>query len=105
MRFKKRLQQPGARRTTAWHHHGSDRPTSARAVLHHKDPNGPNILKGSVCTQIMDYEKTHQEKKFLRAQKRKKEKSYHLQAHCSNSIQSHALFPLFLESSFSILEN
>ena len=34
----------------AWHHHGigSDRPTSARAVLHHIDPNGPNILKGSV---------------------------------------------------------
>ena len=23
-------------------------PTSARAVLHHTDPNGPNILKGSV---------------------------------------------------------
>ena len=34
----------------AWHHHGSDTPTSARAVLHHTDPNGPNILKGSVHT-------------------------------------------------------
>ena len=36
----------------AWHHHGSDRPTSARAVLHHTDPNGPNILKGSVHKYI-----------------------------------------------------
>ena len=52
MRFKKMLQEPGARRTTAWHHHGSDRPTSARAVLHHTDPNGPNILKGSVLQTI-----------------------------------------------------
>ena len=32
----------------AWHHHGSDRPTSARAVLHHTDSNGPNILMESV---------------------------------------------------------
>ena len=40
------------RRTTAWHHHGSDTPTSARAVLHHTDPNGPNILKESVCTYM-----------------------------------------------------
>ena len=26
----------------------SDRPTSPRAILHHTDPNRPNILKGSV---------------------------------------------------------
>jgi hypothetical protein len=35
--LKKRLQQPGARRTRAWHHHGSDTPTSSRAILHHTD--------------------------------------------------------------------
>ena len=27
-------------------------PTSARAILHHTDQNGQNILKGSVCTLI-----------------------------------------------------
>ena len=32
----------------AGHHHGSDTPTSARAILHHTDQNGPNILTGSV---------------------------------------------------------
>ena len=36
----------------AWHHHGSDMPTSAWAVLHHTDQNGPNILKGSVGLQV-----------------------------------------------------
>ena len=48
MRFKKSLQYPGARRTRAGHHHGSDPPTSARAILHHTDQKGPNILMGSV---------------------------------------------------------
>ena len=35
----------------AWHHHGSDTPTSAWAILHHTDQNGQNILKGSVPEQ------------------------------------------------------
>ena len=30
------------------HHHGSDTPTSARAVLHHTDQKGPNIMHPSV---------------------------------------------------------
>ena len=30
------------------HHHGSDTPTSARAVLHHTDPKVPNIMEPSV---------------------------------------------------------
>ena len=30
-----------------WHHHGSDTPTSARAILHHTDQKGPNILHPS----------------------------------------------------------
>ena len=51
MRFKKRLQYPGARRTRAGHHHGSDTPTSARAILYHTDQKGPNILTGSVRGQ------------------------------------------------------
>ena len=38
----------------AGHHHGSNRPTSPRAILHHTDPNGPNILKGSVSNQSND---------------------------------------------------
>ena len=46
--LKKRSQLPGAGRTRAGHHHGSDTPTSARAVLHHTDQKGPNILTGSV---------------------------------------------------------
>ena len=37
MRFKKSLQYPGARRTRVLHHHGSDTPTSTRAILHHTD--------------------------------------------------------------------
>ena len=32
----------------AWHHHWSDRPTSARAVLHHTDQKVPNIMDPSV---------------------------------------------------------
>ena len=52
MRFKKNPQLPGARRTRAWHHHGSDTPTSARAILHHTDQKGPNILKGSVYKDL-----------------------------------------------------
>ena len=32
----------------AWYHHGSDTPTSPRAILHHTDPNPPNISGGSV---------------------------------------------------------
>ena len=38
-------------------HHGSDTPTSARAILHHTDQKGPNILKGSVCTANMFFHK------------------------------------------------
>ena len=53
MRFKKRLQLPGARRTRAGPHHGSDTPTSAGATLHHTDQKGPNILKGSVSTYLV----------------------------------------------------
>ena len=30
------------------HHHGSDRPTSARVILHTTDQNGPNIWTWSV---------------------------------------------------------
>ena len=30
------------------HHHGSDTPTSARAVLHHTDQKGPKIVHSSV---------------------------------------------------------
>ena len=48
MRFKNGPQLPGAGRTRVGHHHGSDTPTSARAVLLHKDQKGPNILTGSV---------------------------------------------------------
>ena len=37
-----------------WHHHGSDTPTSARAILHHTDQKGPNILKGSVPLCVVE---------------------------------------------------
>ena len=54
MKFKKSLPQPGARRMRARHHHGSDTPTSPRAILHHTDPNAPNISGGSVSrTQFL----------------------------------------------------
>ena len=52
MRFKKTLQQPGARRTGARHHQGSDTPTSARAVLLHTDQKVPNIMHLSVPRQV-----------------------------------------------------
>ena len=35
----------------ARHHHGSDTPTSARAILHHTDQKGPNIMHPSVVTK------------------------------------------------------
>jgi hypothetical protein len=35
----------------ARHHHGSDMPTSARAILHHTDQKGPNIMHPSVCVE------------------------------------------------------
>ena len=47
----------------AWHHHGSDRPTSARAILHHTDQKGPNILKGSVCALNLYYLDIDEERK------------------------------------------
>ena len=36
-KFRKSLQWPRARRTRGWHHHGSDTPTSPRAILLHTD--------------------------------------------------------------------
>ena len=45
------------------HHHGSDTPTSARAVLLHTDQKGPNILTGSVSDSDSD-SFTHKYKKF-----------------------------------------
>ena len=35
------------------HHHESDTPTSARAILHHTDQKGTNILEGSVLTVFL----------------------------------------------------
>ena len=57
MRFKKRLQYPGAGRKRVGYHHGCDKPTSARAVLHHTDQKGPKILTGSVtdCSSMSLY--------------------------------------------------
>ena len=34
------------------HHHGSDMPTSARAILHHTDQKGPNIMHPSVLISL-----------------------------------------------------
>ena len=48
MRFIKRPQLPGAERTKAFHHHGSDMPTSPRAILVLKSAKDPNIFWGSV---------------------------------------------------------
>ena len=48
MRFKRSPQLPGAGRTRAWHHHGSDTPISPRAIYVLKSVKGPNILGGSV---------------------------------------------------------
>ena len=50
MRFKKSPQLPGAGRTKAWHHHGSDTPTSPRAIFVLKSAKGQNIFWGSVHT-------------------------------------------------------
>ena len=36
------------------HHHGIDTPSFARAVLHHTDQKGPNILTGSVSQKKID---------------------------------------------------
>ena len=50
MRFKKTPQYPGGGRTGAWHYHGSDTPTSPRAIYVLKSANGglfytvPNTL-------------------------------------------------------------
>ena len=44
MRFKKSPQLPGAGRTRAGHHHGSDTPTSPRAIY---------VLKSAKCNEIM----------------------------------------------------
>ena len=40
MRFKNSPQLPGAGRTRAWHHHGSDTPTSPRLIYVLKSANG-----------------------------------------------------------------
>ena len=43
----------------AWHHHGSDTPTSARAILHHTDQKEQNVLKGSVHEHLSSYFHLH----------------------------------------------
>ena len=48
MRFKKSPQLPGAGRTRAGHHHGSDMSTSPRAVLYHTGANLCTILHTTV---------------------------------------------------------
>ena len=40
MRFKNSLMLTGAGRARAWHHHGSDKPTSTRAIYVLKSANG-----------------------------------------------------------------
>ena len=40
MRFKKVLTNSGGGRTGAWHYHGSDTPTSPRAIYVLKSANG-----------------------------------------------------------------
>ena len=55
MRFKKSPQLPGAGRTRVWHHHGSDTPTSPRAIYKLKSEKGPNISGGSVSTQAQQF--------------------------------------------------
>ena len=50
--FKKCPQLPGAKRTRAWHYHGSDTPTSPRAIYVLKSANGPNIFWGSVYQKM-----------------------------------------------------
>ena len=65
MRFRKRLQQPGARGTRPGHHHGSDTPASARAILHHTDQKGPNILTGVyACCINQSYQSIFFHKKY-----------------------------------------
>ena len=44
MRFKKSPRLPGAGRTKAWHHHGSDTPTSPRAIYGLKSAKDPNLF-------------------------------------------------------------
>ena len=39
----------------AWDHHGSDKPTSPKAILHHTDPKGPNISGGSVADKHYNF--------------------------------------------------
>ena len=51
--FRKRLQLPGARRTRAWHHHGSDTPTPSRAILLHTDAILCTILHTTVMNSTI----------------------------------------------------
>ena len=55
MTSKKSLQLPGAGRKRAGHHHGSDTPTSPRAILHHTDPIGCTFLHTTVGQTKSDY--------------------------------------------------
>ena len=50
MRFKKSPQLPGAGRTRAWHHHGSQMPISPGAILLSKMACQPKHI-GRQCTQ------------------------------------------------------
>ena len=60
MRFKKSLQKPGARRTRAWHHHGSDTPTSPTRLQHLIFPDENNFIlgysHGHVCQYCCEHE-------------------------------------------------
>ena len=58
MRFKKSPQLPGAGRTSMWHYHGSDTPTSPRAIYVLKSAKGPNIFGGSVSIGLKSVKST-----------------------------------------------
>ena len=53
MRLKKSPQLPGAGRSRTWHHHGSDTPTSHRAILQHSSLlGGANIFVQSLFASL-----------------------------------------------------
>ena len=55
MRFKNSPQLPGAGRKRAWHHHGSDTPTSPRAIYPLKSAKRPNFFGGVYVMLIKDF--------------------------------------------------
>ena len=85
----------------AGHHHGSDMPTSARAILHHTDQKGPNILKGSVVVLYGLLQELYGPKAGSRFYQSKQRISLTIQNQCTFTYFRFVFVEIFIVTNFT----